>query len=79
VSVRHRLAAGFAVLLVLFLSLVFLQLVVDERLDRGHADRAARIAAVRDLNRAARQNMTDAETGVRGFQLTGETTYLDPY
>ena len=78
-SVRRRAAGGFALLLVLFLALVFLQLVAGERLRDQHAARADRITRSREANRAALQYMTDAETGVRGFQLTGGKKFLEPY
>lgn len=78
-SVKQRAAGGFAVLLVLFLALVFVQLVVGDRLRDEHAERADGITRTREANRAALQLMTDAETGVRGFQLTGRRTFLEPY
>jgi signal transduction histidine kinase/CHASE3 domain sensor protein len=79
VSVKQRALASFALLLVLFLSLVFLQLVVGDRLQDEHTARADRITRAREANRAVLQFMTDAETGVRGFQLTGERKFLEPY
>ncbi len=78
-SVRQRAVGGFAVLLVLFLSLVFLQLVVGDRMRAEHTTRADRITRSREANRAVLQDMTDAETGVRGFQLTGGKDFLEPY
>jgi len=78
-SIRQRAIGGFALLLVLFLALVFLQLVVGARLADEHIARADRITRAREANRAALQFMTDAETGVRGFQLTGSRKFLEPY
>jgi signal transduction histidine kinase/CHASE3 domain sensor protein len=78
-SVKQRAAGGFLVLLVLFLSLVFLQLVVGDRMRAEHTTRADRITRSREANRAVLQYLTDAETGVRGFQLTGEMNFLEPY
>ncbi|GAA0565473.1 hypothetical protein GCM10010172_56260 [Paractinoplanes ferrugineus] len=78
-KLRRRVAAGFAVLCLLFLALVTLQLVVGDRLQTQHADRMARIDWMADSNRSILQFMTDAETGVRGFQLTGDIDYLRPY
>jgi signal transduction histidine kinase/CHASE3 domain sensor protein len=78
-KLKFRVAAGFALLCGLFLALVFLQLVVGDRLQDGHARRAERIERALDANRAVLQSMTDAETGVRGFQLTGDRAYLAPY
>ena len=77
--IGHRVAAGFAVLLTLFLAVVLLQLVAGDRLRAEHAEQAARAERTRDANRAVLQYMTDAETGVRGFQLTGERAFLEPY
>jgi two-component system, OmpR family, phosphate regulon sensor histidine kinase PhoR len=79
VSVKHRAAAGFSLLLVLFLALVFLQLVIGGRMRDEHTARADEITRAREANRAVLQFMTDAETGVRGFQLTGERKFLEPY
>ncbi|GAA2637336.1 ATP-binding protein [Paractinoplanes durhamensis] len=78
-NLRRRVAAGFVVLCVLFLALVTLQLVVGDRLQTRHAERATRIDWMFDANRSVLQFMTDAETGVRGFQLTGDNAYLSPY
>jgi signal transduction histidine kinase/CHASE3 domain sensor protein len=78
-SVKQRAIGGFTLLLLLFLALVFLQLVVQDRLQDEHTTRADRITRAREANRAALQFMTDAETGVRGFQLTGARMFLEPY
>ena len=78
-TAKRRATAGFAVLFVLFVALVLLQLVVGDRLQAGRAARSQRTESTRDANRAILQYMTDAETGVRGFQLTGEKRFLEPY
>ncbi|WP_433361728.1 ATP-binding protein [Actinoplanes sp. CA-142083] len=78
-NLQRRVAAGFGVLCVLFLALVALQLVVGDRLQARHEERVGRIERMIDENRQFLQYMTDAETGVRGFQLTGERAYLMPY
>src|SRR3954453_5309869 len=39
----------------------------------------ARIATAQRANQAVLQYLTDAETGVRGYQLTGDPTFLQPY
>jgi signal transduction histidine kinase/CHASE3 domain sensor protein len=78
-NLRRRVTGGFAILCVLFLALVTLQLVVGDRLQVQHAERIARIDWMVDSNRSVLQFMTDAETGVRGFQLTGDKDYLKPY
>ena len=78
-SVRQRVVGAFVLLLVLFLSLVFVQLMVGDRLRDEHTVRADGITRAREANRAVLQFMTDAETGVRGFQLTGRPRFLEPY
>ncbi|GIF20729.1 signal transduction histidine kinase/CHASE3 domain sensor protein [Actinoplanes tereljensis] len=78
-NLRRRIAAGFAILCILFLTLVTLQLVAGDRLQAGHAERVAKIEWMLDSNRSVLQYMTDAETGVRGFQLTADRAFLGPY
>jgi signal transduction histidine kinase/CHASE3 domain sensor protein len=78
-KLKFRVAAGFALLCSLFLALVFLQLVVGDRMRADHARRSERVERALNANRTVLQNMTDAETGVRGFQLTGDRAYLAPY
>ncbi|MEU4240135.1 ATP-binding protein [Actinoplanes sp. NPDC026619] len=78
-NLRQRVAGSFAVLCALFLALVTMQLIVGDRLQAAHAERIARIEWMLDSNRLVLQYMTDAETGVRGFQLTGDKAYLTPY
>lgn len=76
---KRRLNLGFAALLVLFTAFLVVQLGVGARLRDDHDRAAAGIGAVREANRHALQRMTDAETGIRGYQLTGERLFLDPY
>src|SRR3954464_10956803 len=78
-SVKARVDAGVVAVLALFLAVIVTQLVVSDRLQERHERRVTRVEAARDANTAILQHMTDAETGVRGFQLTGDTTYLRPY
>nr|WP_296065946.1 ATP-binding protein [uncultured Actinoplanes sp.] len=73
------MTAGFAVLLTLFVSLVVVQLITGDRLRAEHLRAARAIERTQQLNRDVLQNMTDAETGVRGFQLTGDKAFLGPY
>jgi two-component system phosphate regulon sensor histidine kinase PhoR len=77
--VKRRVAGGFALLCAMFVALVLLQLVVGDRLRAGHEQRIGRLERLLDGNRRVLQYMTDAETGVRGFQLTGEKAFLSPY
>jgi two-component system, OmpR family, phosphate regulon sensor histidine kinase PhoR len=78
-SVRRRLGAAFAVLMLLFVALVLVQLLVGDRLQALEQRHAERIQQALTANGAVLQSMTDAETGVRGFQLTGDPVFLDPY
>ncbi|GIF15654.1 ATP-binding protein [Actinoplanes teichomyceticus] len=76
---QRRLHQGFAALLALFTAFLVVQFGVGARLRDDHDRRFARIGDARDANRLALQRMTDAETGVRGYQLTGERLFLSPY
>jgi hypothetical protein len=78
-SVRARVDAGVIAVLVLFIGVVVTQFVVSDSLQSRHERRVARVEAARDANTAVLQHMTDAETGVRGFQLTGDKSFLEPY
>jgi signal transduction histidine kinase/CHASE3 domain sensor protein len=78
-SVRHRVGVAVGTLLALFVTLLVVQMVVGDRTYARHQQEAARLAAAREANVAVLQHMTDAETGVRGFQLTGERVFLAPY
>ena len=78
-SVRRRAVAGLVTLVLLFLAIVTVQLVAGDRLETRHARRADRVERARDASTAALQHLTDAETGVRGFQLTGRPLFLQPY
>src|ERR1700754_669108 len=79
VKVRQRVPGGFAVLLTLFVTLVIVQLVTGDRMRADQVRTASEISGIRELNRSVLQNMTDAETAVRGFQLTGDKSFLEPY
>ncbi|MEU8234051.1 ATP-binding protein [Actinoplanes sp. NPDC048967] len=76
---RARVDAGVIAVLVLFIGVVVTQFVVSDNLQSRHERRVARVEAARDANTAVLQHMTDAETGVRGFQLTGDKRFLQPY
>ena len=78
-SVQRRLNMGFVALFLLFVTFLGVQFGVGSRLSAGHHDRVARIHAARIANEQVLQRMTDAETGLRGFQLTGDPAFLDPY
>ncbi|MFC7532858.1 ATP-binding protein [Actinoplanes sp. GCM10030250] len=78
-SVQRRLNVGFAALFVLFLTLLSVQFGVGAHLHAEHDALVGRITAAQAANDRVLQRMTDAETGVRGFQLTGERLFLEPY
>src|SRR4051794_12646678 len=65
--------------MVLFSALVLVQLLVGDRLQQRQQAHADRIEQAFAANSAVLQNMTDAETGIRGFQLTGDKAFLAPY
>ncbi|MDI6105860.1 ATP-binding protein [Actinoplanes sp. NEAU-A12] len=78
-SVQRRLNVGSFLVLLLFVVLLAVQFVAGPRLRTqydGDIARADRAAAANDQ---VLQRMTDAETGVRGFQLTGDPAFLEPY
>src|SRR5579862_1288052 len=68
------LAGALAVLVLLIVALRSDQ-AADDRLDLE----AARIADAADAARSALSALKDAETGQRGFLLTSEDPYLEPY
>ncbi|GAA2903673.1 hypothetical protein Acy02nite_28620 [Actinoplanes cyaneus] len=76
---QRRLSVGFAVLLVLFTALLAVPFGVGAGVREEHQRTTARIGAAREANADALQRMTDAETAVRGYQLSGEKLFLDPY
>jgi two-component system phosphate regulon sensor histidine kinase PhoR len=77
--VKYRVAGAYGILVVLIIALITLQIVGGDRLLREHAERDARIGQIREANHMVLQRMTDAESGVRGFQLTGDAAFLEPY
>ncbi|MCM4079616.1 ATP-binding protein [Paractinoplanes hotanensis] len=78
-QLKYRVAGGFTALLLLFLTLLVAHFAVTERQRVRYEQVTQRVEVARDTNRAVLQYMTDAETGVRGFQTTGETAFLEPY
>jgi two-component system phosphate regulon sensor histidine kinase PhoR len=78
-SVQRRLNVGFFALLVLFVALLLVQFGLGTRARSEHDRAAERANRAEIANDQVLQRMTDAETGVRGFQLTGEPAFLEPY
>jgi two-component system phosphate regulon sensor histidine kinase PhoR len=78
-SVQRRLNVGFAALFVLFVILLVVQFGAGSRVRTEHERRLDRVTRAEASNDAVLQHMTDAETGIRGFQLTGQRSFLEPY
>jgi two-component system phosphate regulon sensor histidine kinase PhoR len=78
-SVQRRLNVGTFLVLVLFVVLLTVQFAVGSRQRATHESALARADHAKVANEQVLQQMTDAETGVRGFQLTGDRTFLEPY
>ncbi|MEU4425382.1 ATP-binding protein [Actinoplanes sp. NPDC024001] len=78
-SVQRRLNVGIAALFLLFVTVVVVQAGLGERQRARHERELARITRAQAANDDVLQLMTDAETGLRGFQLTGEQLFLEPY
>src|SRR5262249_45660252 len=72
----ERLSLAFAVLVVLFIA--FLGWSLGEACRRSSNQAAVTRQVVDDTN-ALLSALKDAETGQRGFLLTGEERYLEPY
>jgi signal transduction histidine kinase/CHASE3 domain sensor protein len=56
-----------------------LQLVAGQVTVARYEHEIARIRSAELANQQVLQTLTDAETGVRGYQLTGDSRFLDPY
>lgn len=78
VSLVRRLTGAFALQVALLLVMGLLGLVGLVVAAAADA-RVERLAPVQTANAAALQGLTDAETGVRGYQLTGDSEFLEPY
>jgi two-component system phosphate regulon sensor histidine kinase PhoR len=78
-SVQRRLNVGFLALLLLFVVLLLVQFGLGTRVRSEHDRAIDRSSRAELANDQVLQRMTDAETGVRGFQLTGEPAFLEPY
>ena len=77
--VQYRVAGAYGLLVTFIIGLIAFHVVGGARLQQEHAARDARITQIRETNHMVLQRMTDAESGVRGFQLTGDTAFLEPY
>ena len=77
-SVGARIAAGFLAGLVLIAAIGLSAYVSTQRLIEQNRSVAHTYEVVKDLEHAL-SALKDAETGQRGFILTGEDRYLEPY
>ena len=75
---RFLTGASIALLIIAALS-VSLQLNNSAREGRRLADIEQRQAAIASQTAALVQGMVDSETGMRGYAITNETAYLEPY
>ena len=75
---KKSLLLGFAVLFVLVAADAGMSLRTRAQLRVSQA-RVVEVAGIRMELKALLAAYVDAETGVRGYLLTGEETYLDPY
>ncbi|HWS35404.1 MAG TPA: CHASE3 domain-containing protein, partial [Actinoplanes sp.] len=78
-SVQRRLNMGSLAMLGLFMVLLLVQFGFGTLLRAEQDSDAARATRAEVANDRVLQEMTDAETGVRGYQLTGDVTFLAPY
>src|ERR1041385_5662522 len=85
-SVPHRFsrglsaptAAAFALVIVLITG-TFGVLVLNVRKQHADAQDALRAERILSASNAAERDLVDVETGLRGYLLTGEQRYLEPY
>jgi PAS domain S-box-containing protein len=75
---RHRILAGFVVAAMLIALSGFLSW-RGQRTTSRHAEAALRDSAVINLLGSTLNHVVDVETGARGFSLTGEELFLEPY
>ena len=77
--VQRQLSVGFAVMLALFVMLLLVAFGGGSRLRAGHERQIERITRAEIANDRVLQGMTDAESGIRGYLLTADATFLQPY
>lgn len=77
--VSRTLAGAFAVLLVFLVLLGALGLVGTERVRSDYYDLTDRVGPGRLANTNVLQSLTNAQTGIRGYLLSGDRPLLAPY
>jgi signal transduction histidine kinase len=79
VEIANR--AGALLLAGALVVLIFMVFVIrrDQAADDALANRSSHISAVNEATEAALSALKDAETGQRGYLITGKQDYLEPY
>lgn len=77
--VASSLRRQFAWLVLALAMTGVLQLVAGQLILSRYEHEITRIRTAELANQQVLQLLTDAETGIRGYQLTGESSYLEPY
>ena len=76
---RYRLVGGvFALIALVVISSTLITFYFGNRVLRGHAHEAVRRETMTNLDQL-QSTLTDAETGQRGFLISGDERYLEPY
>ena len=78
-STARLLRVGFGALVVLLILIAGARLAVGEYVATSVDKTMERSVQARDANAAMLQALTDAETALRGYQLTSESSFLQPY
>src|SRR2546423_8845171 len=78
-STAASLRAEFALLIGFLLVVGLLRFLSNVVLAGQLEERSRSVTAAAGNNHAVLQALTDAETGIRGYQLTGDPTFLEPY
>jgi signal transduction histidine kinase len=78
-SLRTRLAVGFATVVLLVLAAGVAGVLSLQELQREYDELVRRSEPLADANRDILQALTDIETGERGFVISGDEDFLDPY
>ena len=76
---RYRLVGGvFALIALVVISSTLITFYFGNRVLKGHAEEAVRRETMTNLDQL-QSTLTDAETGQRGFLISGDERYLEPY
>src|SRR3954468_22412874 len=75
---QSKIRAGFAVVAIILATVVALAIANSHQLQTTREAAARSQETLRELERIL-STMIDAETGMRGYVITGEESYLEPY